>query len=394
MRDRIDFSIETIKKLVWSKSHVTYYYDKKVFGLRLVISKAGTKTFQLYTRFDGKPLKVKVGNFPQMTPIIARKKANEYLSQIHSGINPNKTKTATTNEKTYADLWETYFESLKRKARRNPSTEKKNINQHLCLYNKYKKFHKLKISQIKKDKLVEFHRDYSFIHGKPVMADNIIRQIRACINFHEIEPNPAQKIKLNPKNKRAKYLTKSDMEKFLPALVAETRVDWRDVFTISLFTGARIGFIMSMNWDDIDLIQGHWTFINKTSEGRGDETILGLPEEVIEILSRRRNFKNPDCPWVFPANSKSGHLCQPQNAFARILKRADLKGFTPHDLRRTAASWMANANVNQSTITKMLGNKSESTTEIYARLHTDTVVDRLQPVIKDMLKTAKIKQII
>ena len=70
-------------------------------------------------------------------------------------------------------------------------------------------------------------------------------------------------------------------------------------------------------------------------------------------------------------NSKSGHLEDPKRAWNKIRKKANLKNFRLHDLRRTRGSWMAIAGASQYVIGKALNHKSHKSTAIYARLSLD-----------------------
>lgn len=45
----------------------TYYWDTKIEGLGLGVTPNGTKTFILYRRLNGKPVRLKLGRFPVMT---------------------------------------------------------------------------------------------------------------------------------------------------------------------------------------------------------------------------------------------------------------------------------------------------------------------------------------
>jgi hypothetical protein len=52
-----------------------YYNDKKLRGLQLVVTEGGSKTFYLYLRNNRKPLRLRLGTYPELTLERARKKA-------------------------------------------------------------------------------------------------------------------------------------------------------------------------------------------------------------------------------------------------------------------------------------------------------------------------------
>ncbi len=82
--------------------------------------------------------------------------------------------------------------------------------------------------------------------------------------------------------------------------------------------------------------------------------------------------------YYFPAASKSGHLEEPKTAWKRILSRAELEGLRIHDLRHTAASWLANQGAPLTLIGAALGHTQATTTSRYAHLATDPVRQALE----------------
>jgi integrase len=65
-----------------------------------------------------------------------------------------------------------------------------------------------------------------------------------------------------------------------------------------------------------------------------------------------------------------------KKGFAAACKRAGLSDITPHVLRHTAASWMAEKGVDMFRISKFLGHtNTKITEERYAKLHPDFLSD-------------------
>ena len=100
--------------------------------------------------------------------------------------------------------------------------------------------------------------------------------------------------------------------------------------------------------------------------------VVPLCDPALAILQNRRKAANGS-PWVFPGRGKTGHLIGPKSAWARILKRAGLSDLRPHDLRRSLGSWQAMGGASLPIIGKSLGHTQAATTQIYARLQTDSV---------------------
>ncbi|HEY9871681.1 MAG TPA: tyrosine-type recombinase/integrase [Candidatus Obscuribacterales bacterium] len=93
---------------------------------------------------------------------------------------------------------------------------------------------------------------------------------------------------------------------------------------------------------------------------------LALSPAEIEILKRRKKVVEGE--YVFPGNGRTGHYVEPKRAWARLLKRAGIKDLHIHDLRRSLASFMANAGADVTLIKGALNHKDIKTTiNVYVR---------------------------
>jgi len=376
---KLNLTVKNIDAIIFSPNHTSYYIDRDLQGFRLVVSKHGIKTFQIYMRFNGRPTKRTIGRYPKISPALARTTARKFILLMVQGIDPHAEKTRVKKELTYKDIWLPYFEYLRNKAGLKPKTAERCIKNHLVIYGRYDALHLKKLSFLTTEKLESFHRDYSYRQNKPVMANNIIRQISACYNYSR-QKNPAQGIRLNKQPGRTKYLRPEDMPAFLQAIFDDESVDFRDIFLLCLYTASRIGAVMSMEWTEVDLKYGIWSPVTKTSMSEKNKTNIGLVGRAADIL-RRRHF-SAHSRWVFPANTQTGHVSSPYVPFSRVMSRAGLKGYVPHDLRHTAVSWFASvASASNQELLTLMGNKSLSTVGIYTHLNVTVVQDRYNNVV-------------
>src|SRR2546429_3094564 len=84
---RFHFGKKAIEALPLRKSRY-YVYDDTIRGLALTVYPSGKKTFILYRKLAGKPERVFLGAYPDLTPEQVRKIAEQKNAVIAQGGNP------------------------------------------------------------------------------------------------------------------------------------------------------------------------------------------------------------------------------------------------------------------------------------------------------------------
>jgi integrase len=203
--------------------------------------------------------------------------------------------------------------------------------------------------------------------------------------------NPCAGVEKPKLKSRSRFLKPHELARFIDSLQFEQR-QFKDFFALALLTGARKGNLMAMKWSAIDFDLATWT-IPAEEFKNGDEHVVPLNKWALPLLYARYTTAGSS-PWVFPSDSKSGHMEDPKTAWKRITKRAGLENLHIHDLRRTLASYMAMKGQGQYVIGKLLGHKDHRSTAVYARLDVgavrtslDIVGEHWQGIISQPQKT-------
>jgi integrase len=177
-------------------------------------------------------------------------------------------------------------------------------------------------------------------------------------------------------SERAAWLAKLDVD---PAAV---RADVPALTRMMLATGCRIGEILALDWEDVDLTDGivqiRWTLIRVAGEGlvrkstKSDagERTLRLPSWAVALLHERwmaRFKKDPLTSFYGPvfANRDGGHR-DPSNtsrAFREARDRAGFEWVTSHVFRKTVATLMHEDGVPDRDISDQLGHSKVSMTQ-------------------------------
>ncbi len=342
---------------------MTWYQDIKTTGLKVGVGTRG-KTFYLYRKIKGRPERIKIGAFPDLTVEQARKKATEMNALIAQGINPADQKRSSKAEMTFAEFFQEYLE-------KHAKIHKKTWDEDEATYNRYfTGLAKRKLSAISKADIRKLHHDIGANNG-PYAANRALAILRVMYNLakewgYYPSENPAASITPFKEKSRDRYLQSDEIPRFWQALLDEPNQMLADFFMICLLTGARRSNVQAMRWDEISFERAEWR-IPETKNG--ESLVIPLIPEVIALLDERRQASQSD--WVFPGKGKTGHLAEPKSAWKRVCDRAGLKNLRIHDLRRTLGSTMAAAGVNTITTARTMGQKTLTMALRYQQLGTD-----------------------
>lgn len=364
--NRIRFTKAAIEALTVQPGQVrSVYYDDKSRGLCVMVS-TKIKTFYLLRKHQGKTERLLIGRFPDTTIEQARTRASQINSELDSGINRNDFKRKRRTELTLDDLHHLYMERHALPRNRKPQNALSNYRLYLSSWGSRR------LSEITR-RDVQAHIAKLAKDISPATANIALTLLRTmynrAIDWELFEDkNPTANIPKYAEQSRDRFLYGDELQRFLKVVNALENVTMRDFFMMLLATGARKSNVLAMRWADVNLYEGIWR-VPDTKNGEPYQVALASPAR--DILERRLQHRSSE--WVFPADSKSGHLEEPKKAWAAILEAGELENLRMHDLRRTFGSFMAAQGASLQMIGKALGHKSQEATLIYARLNLDPV---------------------
>lgn len=382
--DKIIFTKTSIKALPTPENKRAYYADEKTRGFGLSVTPHGTKTFFVYRKINGTPQRTTIGHFPDVTVDQARKKAQELIGVIATGADPQDARRASRGELTFGGLFQEY---LTRHAKVHKKTWKEDERQ----YKAYLKgWARRKLSSIKRTDVQTTHVRIGKDHGK-YQANRVLATLKSVFNLARdwgffSGDNPATGVKRFTEKSRERRLQPDELPRFFQALNEEPDTTPRDYVFLSLLTGARQENVLAMRWDEINWEAATWAIPEiKTGE---PQTVPLVPEAISLLQERKQNVSED---FVFPSTGKTGHFVEPRKAWARLLKRAEIKNLRLHDLRRTLGSWQADMGASLSVIGKSLGHKNIATTAIYARLSLNPVRTSMENATSAILESGGMK---
>jgi integrase len=151
---------------------------------------------------------------------------------------------------------------------------------------------------------------------------------------------------------------------------------WRGLLTMAFMTGWRIGSLLALAWDDVDLEAG--TALSAAADNKGDrDQLVPLHQIVIEHV---RPLKGAFTKQVFPWTIGRRLLW---DKFQRLPKAAGVKpakktwyGF--HDVRRGFATYNADR-MTADALQALMGHKDYSTTQRYINM-----ARQLRPTVQNL----------
>lgn len=380
---KLSFTKAAIENLPQPAAGWTYHYDTKVRGLAIGVSFTGAKSFVVYRKVQGRPERITLGRYPDLTIEQARGKAQAINAAIAHGENPADKKRAARKEMTFGALFAEYLERHAKHNKRTWEEDRDVFGRHLGALGK------LKLSAVKRSDIAAIHSHIGKEH--PRTANKALALVSSIFG-RAIEwglwdsRNPARGIKRFKEHSRDRFLQADELPRFFQAVTEEPNDTIRDYVLISLLTGARRSNVLAMQREDISFDRGEWR-IQHTKNGI-PQTVT-LSPEALAILANRKPAEPSG--FVFPGPGKTGHLKEPRKGWERILMRAGIQDLRIHDLRRTLGSWQAKTGASLTIIGKSLNHKSPVTTAVYARLDLDPVRESVQKATNAMLAAAGLK---
>jgi integrase len=180
-------------------------------------------------------------------------------------------------------------------------------------------------------------------HSGHAAANSAMRALRVLYNFvadraPPSNPMPPCPVKLKklwlPVEARTRHLTAADLPRFYNAVVELPSPVARDYLLLTLFTGFRRNEAAALRWEEVDL-EARVIRLPATRAKAGRKLDLPMSDFVHDLLVARRSIG--DGKWVFPANSKSGHLEEPKFPLKAVADATRIH-VSVHDLRRTYIS--------------------------------------------------------
>lgn len=200
-----------------------------------------------------------------------------------------------------------------------------------------------------------------------------------------IRQNPFEDYEISMEETDRSYLLKENVEKLMLLKPSKDKYEFvKDIFIFSCFTGLSYIDIQKLKWSNIQsFFDGHRWIISrrKKSDVASNVRLLEIPKRIIE---KYRGVTRSDYVFPVPSNATCNSHVKKMIEEAEIVTEQKV---TFHTARHTFATMFLTEGVPLESLSKMMGHKNISTTQIYAKITS-------QKISKDMdLVAPKFKEI-
>lgn len=216
--------------------------------------------------------------------------------------------------------------------------------------------------------------------GEPLSGATINRRITALSavmrvavkEYGWLTKNPVPNVtRLADSKGRERFLSEAEREALLAACLASSCAALHPLVSLALATGGRKGELLGLEWKDVDLTRRVVRFRDTKN---GESRTVPLATTAVDSLAAWGKDRLK-VGGVFP--DQPGTI---QKAWEAARAEAKLEDFRFHDLRHSAASYLAMSGASLMDIAAILGHKTLAMVKRYSHLseqHTAAAVDRM-----------------
>lgn len=180
---------------------------------------------------------------------------------------------------------------------------------------------------------------------------------------------------------RVRYLADGELARLRRA-AGQASADLADIVELALATGARRGELIGLTWSAVDMDNCRLLLLETKN---GERRQVPLVPAAMNIMRRRKPVTARADWYVFHPQGEPGRKLDIRAAWRRALQTARLRDFRFHDLRHTAASFLAMEGATPNQIAEILGHKSLNMVKRYAHLSTENQAEALNRMAANRL---------
>jgi len=352
------------------------YFDSGQRGFMLEVRASGGKTFyQRYTDVRGRERQFKLGPAEVLTLDQARRKARLVLAQALIGEDPQQQRRELRAIPTLKEFVRDRYLPHVKSYKRSWCTDETVLRLHILPALGAEPVDQLKTDAIAE--LLKSMREKGYASGT---TNRVLILLRYIYNLGRkwrvagMTQNPTLGLSTAPDVQRDRFLSSEECQRLIASVESDENQTAAQAIMLLLLTGGRRNEITQAKWEYVNWERR--TLLVPLSKS-GKPRAIALNGQALALL---RAIPRTENPYIFPSpvNGKpSASLFFPWD---RIRKRAGLEDVRLHDLRHSYASFLVNQGISLYVVQGLLGHAHSRTTQRYAHLSHDTLLDAAERI--------------
>lgn len=350
-------------------------------GFAIRVSPNGHKSWTFIYKQGGQKKRVSLGVYPGMSLQKARSKFRELRNLLDQGIDPIEHERELAAQKEAArqeaeraarapavsDLASEYIEKWARPRKRSWEEDRRILGKDVL-----PQWGKRKARAITRQDVASL-LDGIVDRGAGIQANRTLAVVRKMFNFAVargiVDMSPCMGVSAPaPENRRDRVLTADEIRTLWSGLdTANMAEGTKLALKLQLVTAQRIGEIVNATWGQFDLGNSWWTIPAERAKNKLAHRVP-LSPLALDLLEQLRVLSGSTL-WLFPSPRGDKPMTETAmgHAVRRNLEDFRINPFTPHDLRRTAASHMTSLGISRLVVSKILNHVETGITAVYDR---------------------------
>jgi len=326
-------------------------------------SKSGTITWRARVRIKG--------NKPVSASFRRHEDAKKWASKTESSIFDGKHSKHTESKRlTLSDAIRLYSEE-KLEQLKDPFTRV----QHLAYWEKV--IGNVFLADISPSLVLDKRADLKHSRSHST-ANRYVASLSALLSYASkerqwLESNPCLLIKkLKEPKGRTRILTETERVNLIRACKACTKYpEMEPIVLLAVTTGMRRGEILKLRWEDINFRTQRIVLWNTKNDDTRTVPLVGPALKALRAWSKIRPINNSALVFPSKVNGNQSNIFHLDHAWRLVKQDAGLTDFRFHDLRHTAASYLAMNGAGLREIGDILGHKTLAMVARYSHLTDD-----------------------
>ncbi|MCK9393972.1 MAG: tyrosine-type recombinase/integrase [Methylobacter sp.] len=363
---KCSFTVRWIDSVILPDKGQLDYFDSRTSGLGLRISSAGRKSWFVMYRHAGRLRRYTIGTYPALGLTHARDKAKELMHESAMGNDPATDKQVNRGAPTFGEMSVQYIELYAMTNKRSWKEDQRILDHDLL-----PKWKNVKAHEIKRRDIISLLD--VIVQRAPIQANRTLALLRKMFNWaisrDLVEANPCTAVKMPAKeNRKDRMLSDDEILIFWNGLATASMSELtRLCLKFQLVTAQRKGEIIVAEWSEFDLNNGWWTIPSEKAKNKLSHRVPMSPL-ALQLLEQIKSLSG-ESRWLFPSSKGDKPVLDTSidHALHKNEAKFGIPPFTPHDLRRTAASHMTGMGVSRLTVSKILNHVESGITAVYDR---------------------------